>query len=83
MFHFMYKLQGNDQQFDLPINQKTDICTIMYTSGTTGDPKGVMISNESITTLISGVVRLLDCVNEQVFCFFNVVHYYYYYFISL
>ncbi|KAM0938470.1 putative long-chain-fatty-acid--CoA ligase, CDP-diacylglycerol--inositol 3-phosphatidyltransferase [Dioscorea sansibarensis] len=60
-----FLLLGNDQQFDLPVNQKTDICTIMYTSGTTGDPKGVLISNESITTLISGVVRLLDCVNEQ------------------
>ncbi|KAJ0986188.1 hypothetical protein J5N97_004544 [Dioscorea zingiberensis] len=60
-----FLLLGNDHQFDLPINKKSDICTIMYTSGTTGDPKGVLISNESITTLISGVVRLLDCVNEQ------------------
>lgn len=38
----------------------------MYTSGTTGDPKGVMISNESIITLIAGVDRLLSCMNEQV-----------------
>lgn len=45
---------------------KTDICTIMYTSGTTGDPKGVMLSNESIVTLIAGVKLLLDRVNEQV-----------------
>lgn len=48
-----------------------DICTIMYTSGTTGDPKGVLISNKNIITLISGVDQLLLCVNEQVIDFIN------------
>ncbi|OAY69152.1 Long chain acyl-CoA synthetase 4 [Ananas comosus] len=56
---------GGSQQFDLPVKEKADICTIMYTSGTTGDPKGVMISNRSILSLIAGVNRLLHCVNEQ------------------
>eukprot|EP00268_Persea_americana_P055298 TRINITY_DN641_c0_g1_i2.p1 TRINITY_DN641_c0_g1~~TRINITY_DN641_c0_g1_i2.p1 ORF type:complete len:435 (-),score=77.65 TRINITY_DN641_c0_g1_i2:198-1502(-) len=37
----------------------------MYTSGTTGDPKGVMISNNSIITIIDGVKRFLQNVNEQ------------------
>ena len=69
-------LQGGSQQLDLPKNEKTDICTIMYTSGTTGDPKGVMISNESIITLIAGVDRLLDCMNEKVMLFqFSFTHY--------
>lgn len=40
----------------------------MYTSGTTGDPKGVMISNKSIISLIAGVQRLLESVNEEVVC---------------
>ncbi|KAF8379689.1 hypothetical protein HHK36_029133 [Tetracentron sinense] len=56
---------GENKQFDLPMTKKTDICTIMYTSGTTGDPKGVMISNENIVTLIAGVKRLLGSVNEE------------------
>ncbi|XP_076895073.1 long chain acyl-CoA synthetase 4-like [Bidens hawaiensis] len=56
---------GKDKQFDLPVKKKTDICTIMYTSGTTGDPKGVLISNNSIVTLIAGVRRFLDCNNES------------------
>ncbi|KAL6615722.1 hypothetical protein ACP70R_037992 [Stipagrostis hirtigluma subsp. patula] len=56
---------AGDQEFDLPAKEKTDICTIMYTSGTTGDPKGVLISNASIICLIAGVDRLLNCVNEQ------------------
>ena len=58
--------QGQDQNFDMPLKRKSDICTIMYTSGTTGDPKGVMISNQSIITLIAGVKRLLESVNEKV-----------------
>lgn len=60
-----FLLLGKDNHFDLPVKQKSDICTIMYTSGTTGDPKGVMISNNSIVTLIAGVKRLLESVNES------------------
>ncbi|XP_020584641.1 long chain acyl-CoA synthetase 4-like [Phalaenopsis equestris] len=60
-----FLLLGNSQKFDLPLINKTDICTIMYTSGTTGDPKGVLISNESILTFIAGVNRLLESMNEQ------------------
>ncbi|KAL5167996.1 Long chain acyl-CoA synthetase 4 [Glycine soja] len=60
-----FLLVGQTQSFDLPIKKRSDICTIMYTSGTTGDPKGVLISNESIITLLAGVKRLLESVNEQ------------------
>ncbi|KAH8522117.1 hypothetical protein H0E87_002942 [Populus deltoides] len=55
---------GENKQYELPVKKKEDICTIMYTSGTTGDPKGVMISNDSIVTLLAGVKRLLESVNE-------------------
>ncbi|KAL0371909.1 UNVERIFIED_CONTAM: Long chain acyl-CoA synthetase 4 [Sesamum calycinum] len=55
---------GENKNFNLPTKRKTDICTIMYTSGTTGDPKGVMISNNSIVTLIAGVMHMLESVNE-------------------
>ncbi|XP_058095958.1 long chain acyl-CoA synthetase 4-like isoform X2 [Magnolia sinica] len=60
-----FLLLGDNQHFDLPVTTKTEICTIMYTSGTTGDPKGVLISNDSIITLIAGVKRLLQSANEQ------------------
>ncbi|WJX60227.1 Long chain acyl-CoA synthetase 4 [Trifolium repens] len=56
---------GESQSFDLPIKKRSDICTIMYTSGTTGDPKGVLISNQSIITLLAGVKRLLETVDEK------------------
>ncbi|GAB2293138.1 Long chain acyl-CoA synthetase 4 [Dionaea muscipula] len=53
-----------DNEYELPAKEKSDICTIMYTSGTTGDPKGVLISNESILTLIAGVKYFLACIKE-------------------
>ncbi|CAN1778654.1 Long chain acyl-CoA synthetase 4 [Linum perenne] len=56
---------GENKEYDFPEKKKSDVCTIMYTSGTTGDPKGVMISNNNIMTLIAGVKRVLESVNEQ------------------
>ncbi|KAL7165535.1 hypothetical protein ACSBR2_041256 [Camellia fascicularis] len=60
-----FLLLGDNKQYDLPVKKKSDICTIMYTSGTTGDPKGVLISNNSIVTLIAGVRCLLGSVHES------------------
>ncbi|THG16347.1 hypothetical protein TEA_009700 [Camellia sinensis var. sinensis] len=55
---------GKNEHFDLPIKKKTDICTIMYTSGTTGDPKGVVISNKSILSIISAVNHSLESMDQ-------------------
>lgn len=38
----------------------------MYTSGTTGDPKGVLISNKSIITIVSAVDEFLINSGEEV-----------------
>ncbi|XP_052192582.1 long chain acyl-CoA synthetase 4-like isoform X2 [Diospyros lotus] len=56
---------GKHENFVLPMKKKEDLCTIMYTSGTTGDPKGVMISNESILSILSGVNHSLESMNEE------------------
>lgn len=53
------------ERFELPSKMRSDICTIMYTSGTTGEPKGVMISNESILSILCGVNHHLESMSEE------------------
>ncbi|KAL1209146.1 Long chain acyl-CoA synthetase 3 [Cardamine amara subsp. amara] len=56
---------GEGKHYELPEKKRNDICTIMYTSGTTGDPKGVLLTNESIIYLLEGVKKLLKSINEE------------------
>lgn len=44
---------------ELPSKQRTDIYTIMYTSGTTGEPKGVILTNEAIMAEVLSTDQLL------------------------
>ncbi|TKY52437.1 Long chain acyl-CoA synthetase 1 [Spatholobus suberectus] len=37
-----------------------DICTIMYTSGTSGDPKGVVLTHENISALVRGMDLFME-----------------------
>ncbi|MGE5155092.1 MAG: AMP-dependent synthetase/ligase [Bdellovibrio bacteriovorus] len=46
------------------------LATIVYTSGTTGRPKGVMLSHHSILTNAHGSVTLIDVYQEDVFLSF-------------
>lgn len=50
---------GKKKPLDLPKIDPKSIYTFSYTSGTTGDPKGVMISNENIVTMVIAALQLI------------------------
>ena len=45
--------------------KREDVCTIMYTSGTTGHPKGVMITHGGILSTVAGQARSFDQLGEK------------------
>lgn len=51
---------------ELPSKQKTDVCTIMYTSGTTGEPKGVILTNAAFTSEVHSVEYLFSKTDKSV-----------------
>lgn len=53
-------------QHDLPPKEKTNICTIMYTSGTTGEPKGVILSNGALMAEVLSMDQMLMLTDKVV-----------------
>ncbi len=54
------KLLNQPSQFDPAIiNPREDVAVLQYTSGTTGTPKGAMITHYNITSYIAGI-KILD-----------------------
>ncbi|XP_010270843.1 PREDICTED: long chain acyl-CoA synthetase 1-like isoform X1 [Nelumbo nucifera] len=51
---------GKENPVELTPPQPFSICTIMYTSGTSGDPKGVILTHESIAANVKGVDLFLE-----------------------
>ena len=49
------KLHPDAVEQELEKGKKDDLCTIIFTSGTTGTPKGVMLSHKNILTNVLGI----------------------------
>jgi long-chain acyl-CoA synthetase len=60
-----FSLMGNLDEANLPRKRKTDICTIMYTSGTTGEPKGVILNNAAISVQVLSIDKMLEVTDRS------------------
>ncbi|CAI5509339.1 unnamed protein product, partial [Closterium sp. Naga37s-1] len=55
--------EGEEKPVEPCPSKPEDICTIMYTSGTTGEPKGVLITNHALATAVAGTKRFCEVNN--------------------
>lgn len=62
-------------KFDSPPLSETDMASIVYTSGTTGEPKGVMLSHRNFAFEISAIHPLFPISeNDEVMSFLPLAH---------
>ena len=65
-------LQGKENPSNISPPQPNSICTIMYTSGTSGDPKGVVLTHENIATFVRGMDLFMEQFEDKVI-FYEVI----------
>lgn len=58
--------QGKENPSEPSPPQPLDICTIMYTSGTSGEPKGVIWTHENMTASVTGVDHFMEEFEDKV-----------------
>lgn len=55
-----------DEEIEMKKNDVTDVCTIMYTSGTTGKSKGVMLSQKNLSSNVEGALSTVVFTSDDV-----------------
>lgn len=70
--------KDNDETIDFHPPKPADLCCIMYTSGSTGPPKGVVLSHENVVAGIGGVStnvpNTVVGVNDRIISFLPLAH---------
>ncbi|KAF9592695.1 hypothetical protein IFM89_016772 [Coptis chinensis] len=56
---------GKENPVDNIIPQPQSICTIMYTSGTSGDPKGAVLTHENVAMAVRGVDLFMELFDDK------------------
>lgn len=66
MLVLIFSMQGKEYPTEPHPPRSHDVCTIMYTSGTMGNPKGVILTHDNIAHYVNGVDVFMDQFEEKV-----------------
>ncbi|MBP5161710.1 MAG: AMP-binding protein [Spirochaetales bacterium] len=72
----LLKMQSSEEQ-PIQLSTSKDIAAILFTSGTTGTPKGVMLSHENLTSDVWQAQGLMNIYDDDVFYAILPIHHAY------